>query len=90
MERNFERYCELALIPDLCPSPHDFQPRITRLWDIGQLLVYRLASGHEPMIRQCVNHQGEVKWRVYDPMGNRIYILNSEQEVREWLENLRN
>jgi hypothetical protein len=90
MEHHFEQYCELELIPDLRPSPFDFQPRITRMWDVGKLIVYRLASGHEPIIRKCTTTQGEVKWRVYDPVGDRVSMLNSEQEVHDWLKNLRN
>lgn len=41
---------------------------------------------NEPQVRQRRDRFGQMYWQVYDPATNCSATLNSEQEVRQWLE----
>lgn len=57
---------------------------------IGQLLSQVQASltiDRQPKIQQRVDRQGQLYWRIYDPIGNQSHTFFTEVEVYQWLEN---
>jgi hypothetical protein len=45
-----------------------------------------VKSRVEPEIKQKCDRAGNKYWRVYDPISGSYCYLNSEQEVRVWLD----
>lgn len=53
---------------------------------ITQTLFKSLAGGNEIEIWQSRDRHGNLLWNVHDPRSGRSAQLDSEQEVRIWLE----
>lgn len=45
-----------------------------------------LSANSEPKVWQKKDGRGNFYYRVYDPIGDRYFCLNSEAEVRWWLD----
>ncbi len=59
------------------------------LWTVlnQPLLVEQRQSSHaEPEIQQTLDGSGQKWWKVYDPMTGQTAYLESESDVRIWLE----
>jgi hypothetical protein len=61
--------------------------RVLALWEslLDQMLS-SLTSATEPIIRYQVNLEGIRCWHIFDPVSRRHYWLDTEAEVREWIE----
>lgn len=82
-------YCELELI-DWNESGLDFgkaklQTALASVWQHVKELFEPID---EPQIQELVDRHGKTYWQIYDPVNDRIFRLNSPQEVATWLENL--
>lgn len=53
--------------------------------DLGQTLVRWLTQGDAPRISLSTQGDTEI-WRVYDPVNTSTHYFNSENEVRDWLD----
>lgn len=51
-----------------------------------QYLIDAIAPSHELRICQTTNQQGDLIWRVYDPITNRSISIDSEYDLRVWIE----
>ncbi|HEY9649105.1 MAG TPA: hypothetical protein V6C95_00470 [Coleofasciculaceae cyanobacterium] len=49
-------------------------------------LIDFLKLSNEPRIWKTTDRQGNTVWRVYDPVSDRAVSLESEDEIRSWLE----
>ncbi|GAB4237220.1 MAG: hypothetical protein Kow00121_64350 [Elainellaceae cyanobacterium] len=58
-------------------------PSLEQLWN---LLLDTFAKGSEPRIYQKRDRYGKVFFQVYDPISGRSSTLDSEQQVRMWLD----
>ncbi|WAL61704.1 hypothetical protein [Thermocoleostomius sinensis] len=54
-----------------------------RIWN---LLLSAFAESSEPKIYQKHDRDGNVYFKVYDPVTHQTEILTTEQEVRVWLD----
>lgn len=67
------------------------ESRMFKVWTwIGQasrFLVNQLVRRNEPKIHQTINRQGTASWKVYDPITEQTSYFDSEQNVRQWIEN---
>ncbi|RZM81765.1 hypothetical protein [Leptolyngbya iicbica] len=52
----------------------------------GQALLNYFVGSTAPRITTHTTHQGQLCYRVYDPVDRRHYTFDSELEVRVWLE----
>lgn len=73
-------------------SDSDSRPKksfVPLLWlgRIWKAIAPFIISSNEPKIRAIANRFGEVRWIVYDPITRYQTTLNSEDEVRIWLDN---
>lgn len=57
-----------------------------RINRFGKAFVRTLMLDPEPYISEHQNRQGEVYFRVYDPVQNAYHTFDSEESVRIWLE----
>jgi hypothetical protein len=64
-----------------------FKPqKKTRIWSrVFQALVDQFIHNHEPQITMK-NHADRKYWQVYDPMTQTATTLDTEADVRVWLE----
>lgn len=92
MKQQWQRYRELELIPEesarsIAPSPPvQSLSWLRRLWRIVDLVLFRDL---EPQSWQSVDPQtGQTRWHFYDPTTGQTHHLNSDQEVRRWLEHI--
>ncbi|MCU0526146.1 MAG: hypothetical protein MUF72_15105 [Elainella sp. Prado103] len=90
MKQQWQRYRELELISDdstglIAPrQPIQHLSWLRRLWRIVDLALFRDL---EPQAWQSVDSQtGQTCWHLYDPITGQTYHLNSDTEVRQWLE----
>ncbi|PSB18671.1 hypothetical protein C7B65_14180 [Phormidesmis priestleyi ULC007] len=61
----------------------EFQMNLRHLWnDLSNVLVNRL----EPRIIEKHDRCGQSYYEVYDPTSQKFSSLNSEKEVRAWLD----
>ncbi len=58
----------------------------TAFKDAGASLVHYLTRPNEIRIWQVSDRQGETYWKAYDPYTNTTNYLNSENDLRVWLE----
>jgi hypothetical protein len=58
----------------------------SRIWQGLQTVMRAIAGSDEPQIRQLRDRNGQSVWRSYDPITGQTAYLNSEAEVRSWLE----
>lgn len=83
----------LFLAPEKSFSPAPARPswgRALREWLRFDGLRSRLSDfywhANDPKIRERHDRQGNVWFDVYDPVSGRSALLNSEAEVRAWLD----
>lgn len=62
------------------------QALATTFKDAGVSLVQYLTRPNEVRIWQVSDRQGESYWKAYDPYTNTTNYLNSENDLRVWLE----
>jgi hypothetical protein len=53
---------------------------------VERIARYLSRNRVEPQIVQKCDRSGNVYWQIYDPISGFHCSLNSEQEVREWLD----
>lgn len=99
MNPQWQRYRELELILDTplksnkarrsAQSPaHSAQktPWWQRLWQVIDVVFFRDL---EPQVWQTTDSEtGQVCWHIYDPETGKTHHLQSDLEVRQWLEKL--
>ncbi|PSB30028.1 hypothetical protein [Stenomitos frigidus] len=56
---------------------------LRKMW---QGLLDGVARQSEPKVWQSVDRSGNLRWNVYHPGTRESAVLDSEQEVRIWLE----
>jgi hypothetical protein len=54
-----------------------------RIWGYFRDL---LTLNEEPQIWETIDHSGKVWWKIYDPVSDEFFQLESQQEVLIWLE----
>ncbi|NJK62441.1 MAG: hypothetical protein HC921_06905 [Synechococcaceae cyanobacterium SM2_3_1] len=61
--------------------------RVLSFWEslLDQMLS-SLTSATEPIIRYQANLEGSRCWHIFDPVSRRHYWVETEAEVREWIE----
>ena len=59
---------------------------LTGLGRLFSSVLIALSDDMEPRIKQRRDRSGEAFWQVYDPLTGKSARLNSELEVRFWLE----
>ena len=74
---------ELQLIP---ASERESTEQGQSFSKLGQRLLKWLTSPSEPKICQISSGQGQLWWRVDDPETGECFDLDSEDEVRIWLD----
>ncbi len=62
------------------------QALVTIFKDAGASLVHYLSRPNEIRVRQVSDRQGETYWKAYDPYSNTTTYVNSENDLRVWLE----
>jgi hypothetical protein len=91
MNLRWQRYRELELILDEPSRPYQcrFQTSkrtswLRKLWNIVDITLLRDL---EPQIWQSIDRKtGQTQWHIYDPATGKTQHLNSDREVRHWLE----
>lgn len=90
MKRQWQHYKELELISDepkraaYPVQPYPKKSWLQALWQIFDVALFRNL---ESRVWQSIDRQtGQVCWHLYDPDTGRTSQLNSEAEVRQWLE----
>lgn len=58
---------------------------IAALGRVLNALTAGVMLSDEPQIRQCTTAQGTY-WKVWDPATGKHLYLNTEDEVRQWIE----
>ena len=53
---------------------------------LSQLFISFLTNGDEPRIWTTTDRNGNTAWNAYDPVSDRTTSLNSESEMRIWIE----
>lgn len=53
---------------------------------VWKLLITSLTRRPEPQVWKSCNQDGDIYWRIYDPMTGRMAYLGSEEEVLAWIE----
>lgn len=88
----YQRYKELELIPDqpvpplFLQSPQPAKSWLRKLWDVLDAALLRDLEGR---VWQSTDVQtGQTCWHLYNPNTGKTYHLNSEAEVRHWLQQL--
>lgn len=77
-------------------SSHSFHHYLPN-WPVKFTFISALKSGlehlidvlklsNEPRIWKATDRYGHTVWRVYDPVSDRGVCLDSEDEIRSWLE----
>jgi hypothetical protein len=56
------------------------------LGKVWHFLVDALTPRYEPMIRLMTDRAGNTWWLVHDPISGKTRCMNSEHEVRIWLD----
>lgn len=56
------------------------------LHQIRNLAVNALVKQDEPRIYVISTQSGRTYWKIHDPVTNRLIYLDSEQDVRVWLD----
>jgi len=57
------------------------------VWENAKQGILRIGSGYgEPRIWHTTDRQGNLRWHLYDPVGEKRYGFESELAVRCWLE----
>lgn len=105
MNRQWQTYKELELIPDQPPlqqvnsftafstdcTKNCRNKRTSWLRTLWEVIDVALLRNLEPRVWQSVNPQtGRTHWHLYDPISGTTHHLNSETEVRQWLEQVFN
>lgn len=87
MNTQWQRYRKLELIANK-PLPGRSSRSSFKLWfsHILSAFDYALFRDLEPRVWQTVDSQGQTRWHIYDPEDGQIITLNSEQEIRSWLD----
>ena len=62
------------------------QALVTVFKDAGAGLIHYLTRPNEVRIWQVSDRQGITYWKAYDPYTNTTAYLNSENDLRVWLE----
>ncbi len=87
MRMNSTIHPESSYIPDVPTKAPASQLSIpSRLRKIWQLITDCLFSQAELEIREIYDRSGNLWWYVYDPVTGRFAWLDSEDEVRIWIE----
>lgn len=61
--------------------------RVAATWNqISNALLQKMSCNNEPQIYSKQNKFGEVVWNVYDPLTGYQASMESEAEVRAWLD----
>lgn len=79
-------YQELELITTSSIQPHRYQILFSVLRNIWDNVLLILTIRNEPQIRQSIDAEGKLYWRIDDPRTGRSITCESEREVRRWLE----
>ncbi|XPM52400.2 MAG: hypothetical protein EDM05_028905 [Leptolyngbya sp. IPPAS B-1204] len=92
MKSQWQRYRELELISDpllqLQQAPSGSAPRswLQNLWTAIDLALFRNL---EARVWQSADPKtGQVRWHLYNPETGKTQHLNSDAEVRHWLEQI--
>jgi hypothetical protein len=56
------------------------------LKSIFQLFIPFFTNGNEPRIWTTTDRDGNTTWHAYDPVSDRTRSLDSESEMRIWIE----
>lgn len=56
------------------------------LRQMGKFLVDAFSKSYEPKVEQTIDRDGNVSWRVHDPLERQTLWFHSEAEVRIWLD----
>lgn len=59
---------------------------VRKLMAWGRSLIITLAGSSDPHIVQRQTSEGQSYFEVYDPISRQVTYLETEQEVRSWLE----
>lgn len=63
------------------------QSRLAGFWSqMGQAVVSWLTYESELRVWQEPDADGNDLWHAYDPMGDRAFYTDSEDEMRQWIE----
>jgi hypothetical protein len=88
----WRRYQVLELLPDqvpLCDSTNSKTQSISWLQALWQRIDLAFFRDLEPRIWHSIDPQtGQNRWHLYNPETGKTSHLNSESEVRQWLEQL--
>jgi hypothetical protein len=90
------RYQALELIPDQPPIVRSAQssaiqtsPSRSWLQVVWQVIDVALFRDLEPRVWQSIDpHTGKTRWHLYNPETGKTRHLNSETEIRQWLEQI--
>jgi hypothetical protein len=94
MKQQWQRYRELELISDellhlaKVPSSPVSTPRswLKNLWTAIDVALLRNL---EPRVWQSIDREtGKTRWHLYNPETGKTQHLNSDAEVRHWLEQI--
>jgi hypothetical protein len=99
MNRQWQRYKELELIPDQ-PLGNRVNPptmvqsatgssTVPRSWlrALWEIIDIALLRNLESRVWQRIDpHTGKTQWHIYDPASGQTQRLNSTTEVCQWLE----
>lgn len=97
MKKQWQRYRELELISDELlrfPKPSSSQPASTqtnRSWlkTLWTAIDVALLRNLEPRVWHSIDQQtGKTRWHLYNPETGETQHLDSDAEVRHWLEQI--
>jgi hypothetical protein len=74
---------ELELISQPVSRSHSLTNWLHHCWTA---LIQALTDNLQPCVRKTIAASGEQRWYIYDPFNGKTAYLNSEVEVREWLD----
>ncbi|NJO80398.1 MAG: hypothetical protein HC827_19070 [Cyanobacteria bacterium RM1_2_2] len=87
----WQRYQMLELIPDCPPLIQASNQAKSTSWlqSIWQIIDLAFLRDLEPRVWQSSDpHTGQSRWHLYNPETGKTSHLNSESEIRQWLEQL--
>ncbi len=62
------------------------KPHFSLINSIWKYIVTAMANGHEPRIWKSTDRAGNTWWHGYDPITDQTVCLDSEVEMRVWIE----
>lgn len=88
----WRRYQMLELIPDqvsICDSANNKPQAVSWLHALWQRIDLAFFRDLEPRIWHSTDPQtGQSRWHLYNPETGKTSHLNSESEIRQWLEQI--